>query len=289
MTALDLLGTANKALRAVLVARGATSSFVEAGGLPLHHYRVEGGGKGPPLVLLHGLGGSANSFYKTLFLLQPHFSELFAPDLPGNGFSALPKSGALPLEEQVRVFVDYLDRVVRRPAFLVGNSLGGAMAIATAWARPDLVEALGLVSPAGARVSSERMDALVHSFDVKSVAEARALTRRLFHRAPIPLLVFAGELRRMYGSAAVQQVLGPGRPRDFLAEEMLAGLAMPTLLIWGKSEKILPYEGLEYFRAHLPKHAEVHEVAGFGHLPQLEKPDQLVKLLLAFARRNALV
>jgi pimeloyl-ACP methyl ester carboxylesterase len=286
--ALDLLGTANKALRAVLVARGAVSESTDIGGTQIHHYRVEGAGKGPPLVLLHGLGGSANSFYKTMFQLQPHFRGVFAPDLPGNGFSPLPKGGALPLEEQVRVFLDYLDQVVKEPVFLVGNSLGGAMAVASAWLKPKQFKGLGLVSPAGAKVSPERMGALVESFEVKDVKAARALTKRLFHRAPIPLMVFAGELKRLYGSEAVKRVLAAGRPADFLSEETLAGLSMPTLLVWGKSEKLLPYEGIEYFRKHLPPHAEVHEVPGFGHLPQLERPDALVKLLLSFARRHGL-
>jgi pimeloyl-ACP methyl ester carboxylesterase len=286
--ALDLLGTANKALRRVLVARGAVSESTDVGGTQIHHYRVEGGGKGPPLVLLHGLGGSANSFYKTMFQLQPHFRGVFAPDLPGNGFSPLPKGGALPLEEQVRVFLEYLDQVVQEPVFLVGNSLGGAMAVASAWLKPKQIKGLGLVSPAGAKVAPERMGALIESFEVRDVRAARALTKRLFHRAPLPLMVFAGELKRLYGSEAVKRVLAAVPPTDFLSEETLSGLSMPTLLVWGKSEKLLPYEGIEYFRKHLPPHAEVHEVPGFGHLPQLERPDALVKLLLSFARRHGL-
>lgn len=286
--ALDLLGTANKALRRVLVARGAASEVREVAGVRLHHYRVEGSGKGPPLVLLHGLGGSANSFYKTMFQLQPHFCGIWAPDLPGNGFSPLPTGGPLPVDEQVRVFLEYLEEEIGEPVFLVGNSLGGAMAVASAWLKPAQFKAVALVSPAGARVSPERMGELVQSFEVKDLAGARALTRRLFHRAPMALLLFAGELRRVYGSEAVRSVLAAGRPTDFLAEESLQALSMPTLLVWGKSEKLLPYEGLAYFRANLPAHAEVHEVPGFGHLPQLERPEALVKLLLAFARRNGL-
>jgi pimeloyl-ACP methyl ester carboxylesterase len=287
--ALDLLGTANKALRRVLVARGALSQNIRVGEIDLHHYKVRGGGKGPPLVLLHGLGGSANSFYKTMFQFQPHFEQILAPDLPGSGFSPLPRLGPLPLEEQVRVFLQYLDQEVGKPVFLVGNSLGGAMAVSSAWLKPKQFKALGLVAPAGAKVAPERMGALVQSFEVNDVRAARALTRRLFHRAPLPLMVFAGELKRLYGSEAVKRVLAAGRPADFLSEEALASLSMPTLLIWGKSEKLLPYEGLEYFKAHLPKHAEVHEVPGFGHLPQLERPDALVKLLLSFARRQHLL
>lgn len=286
---MDLLGTANKTLRHVLLARGVESRTRTVRGHPVHHYRLEGTGSGPPLVLLHGLGGSANSFYKTFFGFRPHFRSIWAPDLPGNGFSPLPAEGALTLEAHVEVLLEFLDQVVGEPVFLVGNSLGGAMTLAAGWARPAACRALGLVSPAGAQLDPARMAALVEAFDVQSVRQARALTRRLFHRPPLAFLAFSGELRRMYGSPAVRRVLGKERPQDFLPPQMLGALAMPTALVWGKSEKLLPYEGLDYFRAHLPPHAEVHEVAGFGHLPQLERPSELVALLVAFARRARLV
>ena len=63
---------------------------------------------------------------------------------------------------------------------------------------------------------------------------------------------------------------------------------MPTLLIWGQSEKLLPYEGLDFFRAHLPAHAEIHEVKGFGHMPQMEHPRAFVERLETFAASRGL-
>ena len=102
---MDLLTSANKALRHVLIARGVRSSVELLNGHPVHTYFVRGEGRGPPVVLLHGLGGSANGFYKTFFLLSKKFSAVWAPDLPGNGFSPLPSGGALKLEAQVRLLV----------------------------------------------------------------------------------------------------------------------------------------------------------------------------------------
>ena len=49
---------------------------------------------------------------------------------------------------------------------------------------------------------------------------------------------------------------------------------MPVLLLWGESEKLLPAERLDYFRAHLPPHAEIHVVERFGHVPQVERPER---------------
>lgn len=285
---MDLLLSANKALRHVLIARGVESTVKVIDGHPIHTYRVKGEGKGPPVVLLHGLGGSANGFYKTFHLLAKNFREIWVPDLPGSGFSPLPSSGPLKLEDQVRLLITFFDEVVRRPLFLVGNSLGGAMSLFAAHHAPDRLLALGLVSPAGARVSPARMKSLLETFQVHSTADARALTRRLFHSAPLALLLFSGQLKGMYASPAVRAALSEVKPTDVVTEQMLQGLKMPTLLVWGQSEKVLPYESLDYFRAWLPKGAEVCEVAGFGHIPQMERPKQLVALLTDFARRRGL-
>ncbi len=286
---MDLLLSANKALRHVLVARGVESSTKVLDGHPVHTYFVKGEGKGPPVVLLHGLGGSANGFYKTFFLLSKQFSEVWAPDLPGNGFSPLPSAGALKLEDQVKLLIAFLDEVVKKKVFLVGNSLGGAMAMFAAHHAPDRLRALGLVSPAGARISAERMKDLLSSFQVSTNAEARALTRKLFHSAPLPLLLFSSQLKGMYASAAVKSAMAEVKPGDVITEAMLGALSMPTLLVWGQSEKVLPYESLDYFRAWLPKGAEVREVEGFGHIPQMERPKELVALLCDFAGRSGLL
>jgi pimeloyl-ACP methyl ester carboxylesterase len=285
----DLLTPANKALRALMMARGVDSRHVAVHGHSVHRYRLSGTGSGPPVVLLHGLGSSANGFSRVLFELQRHFRAVWAIDLPGNGFSPLPATGPAPLEAQVRLLVEFLSAQVSEPVFLIGNSLGGAMSMFAASEAPHTVKALALIAPAGARVEPERLAVLKRAFDFTSTREARALTRRLFHKTPLAFELLAGQLKVLYGSAAVKGVLQEVKETDFVEPERLAKLLMPTLLVWGQSEKLLPYEGVHYFRAHLPSHAEVHEVPEFGHIPQMERPRQLVELLLGFARRHALV
>jgi pimeloyl-ACP methyl ester carboxylesterase len=286
---MDLLLPANKALRHLLIARGVESSVKVLNGHHVHTYRLRGTGSGPPIVLLHGLGGSANGFYKTFHLLTKSFREVWAPDLPGNGFSPLPTTGALKLQEQVGLLIAFIDEVVRQPVFLVGNSLGGGMALFAAHQAPDRLKALGLVSPAGARLSAARLKQLLESFEITTTAQARAITRRLFHSPPLPLLLLSSQLKGMYASASVRAAITDVKPEDAVTEQMLSSLKMPVLLVWGQSEKLLPYESIDYFRTHLPKEAEVCEVAGFGHIPQMEKPKELVALLSDFARRRGLL
>lgn len=270
------------------MARGAHSAMAQLGPYQVHHYSVAGTGAGAPVVLVHGLGGTANGFYKTLFRLRSVFRSVHAIDLPGNGFSPTPASGHVSVRSQVPVLLDYLEQVVRQPALLVGNSLGGAMALYAAAERPGAVAGLSLVSPAGAKVTPERLAALLKTFDVRSSADAKEITRRLFHRAPFALGLVSSQLKYLYGSEAVRAALGELSASDFVAPEILRALSMPTQLLWGQSERLLPYESIEYFRAHLPPHAEIHEVPSFGHVPQVERPAELVAMLRDFAVRHGL-
>lgn len=280
-----LLNTAQWALKRVAMFRGAQAVEIAVRGRRVHYFRVPGEGVGPPVVLLHGLGGSATGFVKTFHRLAKHFSAVWAPDLPGNGFSPVPQEGPLSLYALADVAKDFVRDVVGQPVFLIGNSLGGAMAMKVASDAPEWVQALALVAPAGAQLAPERVSETLRAFDVRTVKDSRAMTRRLFHRPPLAMLAFAGELRTLYGSPAVKKTVGEITPQDAISPETLAKLVMPTLLIWGKSEKVLPYESIHYFRANLPRHAEVHEVDGFGHIPQMERPEELVRRLVAFAGR----
>ncbi|HET9450144.1 MAG TPA: alpha/beta fold hydrolase [Aggregicoccus sp.] len=282
---MDLLGGVQKALRQMLVARGVESTLVRVHGQTLHSYRLKGEGSGPPVLLVHGLGGSANGFSRVLFGLAKRFRQVLAVDLPGHGFSPEVCGGPICVRAHFEALQGYCQQVVKEPAYVVGNSLGGAMAVELGAQAPELVRALALVAPAGADLPPGRIDAVLRDMiEVRSASDARALTRRLFHEAPLPALLFSHELRKFYGTPTVRALAQEAlEARAALRPEVLGSLKMPTLLLWGASEKLLPYESLDYFRAHLPPHAKVKVVEGFGHVPQMERPAELVSHLVEFA------
>lgn len=289
MPGLNLIHAADRLTRRALLLRGARSELRTVGAHRVHTYRVPGDGSGPPVVFLHGLGASANSFALVLPPMAKGFGDVWALDLPGNGFSPMPDGGPLSVREHVAVFQTFLRDVVRAPAFLVGNSLGGAMSLFVATESAELVRALALLAPAGARMSEARIAALKQSFAVRSEADARAMTRRLFARPPLPFLLVAGEMRVLFENPAVLRIISEVSAADALEGARLRALSMPTLLVWGREEKLLPYEALDYFRAHLPKHAVIREEAGLGHMPQLEHPRRTLAILRGFARDQRLI
>lgn len=275
-------------VRRELVRKGAVSSVAQVNGHAVHHYRVDGTGTGAPLLYVHGLAGNANAFFRVLLPAAKRFRSVWALDLPGNGFSPLPDGGALTVREQVDVLQRFVAEVIGEPAFVVGNSLGGAMAIGLAAEFPEWVRALGLIAPAGARLEEAKLAELLASLQISSSRDARGLARRLFARPPLMLMVFASMLRQVYATPAVQAVFREAEQYAGLEPQMLGSLQMPVLLLWGGRERLLPQESIEYFRAHLPPHAHVEVVPHFGHVPQVEHAREVVNRLVAFADEHGI-
>jgi pimeloyl-ACP methyl ester carboxylesterase len=285
---MDLLETLHAVVRRALRFRGAKSKVKRLLGHRVHFYRVAGRGKGPPVVLVHGLGGNANGFARLLFGLSARFSAVYALDFPGNGFSPLPEAGPLSLAQYLDVLHAFCQAVVGVPALVVGNSLGGALALTLAVRHPRDVCALALLAPAGAQLPPERFRELMGRLEVKTPRQGLAFTRRLFHRAPLSVLLFSTQMVKVHSTPAVQAIRAQARVEDYVTPEMLAQLSVPTLLLWGESEKLLPEEMLAYYRRYLPPSARIEVVKGTGHVPQMERPRQVVRRLAEFADEEGL-
>lgn len=281
------LPAAQKLARFAMNRQGLVSRTVDAAGVRLHVYDAQGQGALPPIVLLHGLGSAGAAFAAVAARLRPHTRRLVIPELPGHGFSA---RGDRPVTPEILLDAigDAIGHVLDEPAIIYGNSLGGALAIKYALHRPALVSSLVLVSPAGALLPTGDWDALVKTFDVNSPREARRFLERLYHRPPWFLALVARQFPELLARPAVREILASATQAHAPRPDELASLAMPILLLWGRSEKLLPPSALRWFRAHLPAHAIVEEPEGFGHTPQLEVPARLAARILQFLREQPL-
>jgi pimeloyl-ACP methyl ester carboxylesterase len=285
---MDLLETLHAVVRRALRFRGAKSETRRLLGHSVHYYLARGRGKGPPVVLVHGLGGNANGFARLLFGLAARFSAVYALDLPGNGFSPLPESGPLSLAQHLDVLHAFCRAVVKLPALVVGNSLGGALALMLAVRHREDACGLALLAPAGGQLPPERFAELMGRLEVKTPREGLAFTRRLFHRLPVTALLFATQMVKVHSAPAVRAIRAQARVEDYVTPETLAELRVPTLLLWGESEKLLPEEMLAYYRRHLPPSARVEVVPRVGHVPQMERPREVVRRLAEFAQEAGL-
>ncbi|MEV4483019.1 alpha/beta fold hydrolase [Micromonospora coxensis] len=273
-------------------------------GLRPRHVTVDGrrvrhrvDGDGPPVVLLHGIGRSLRDFTEQHELLASRF-QVHSVDLPGFGGS-LPMAEPCTLPALGRFVGRYLDTVgVDQPAHLVGNSLGGAVAMQVAAAEPDRVASLALVNSAG---FGQEVTLALRLLTLRplgrlllrpSRAAARRVERTLFHDpsfATDERIAYALELAGQPYTARVMletcRHLGTFRGvRPQWRDELLARVAerhVPTLIVWGDRDLILPAAHLDAARARLPK-ARTHLFTDCGHLPQVERAEEFHRMLVDF-------
>ncbi|PZG22419.1 alpha/beta hydrolase [Micromonospora craterilacus] len=251
-------------------------------------HRVDGAG--PPVVLLHGIGRTRRDFTEQHELLADRY-RVHSVDLPGYGGS-LPMAQPYALPALAGFVGRYLDAAgVGGPAHLVGNSLGGAVAMRFAVAEPARVASAGFgrevtmalrlltVRPLGrlllrpSRYAASRIErALFH--DPSLATAERIAYARTVARQPYAARVVL-ETARSLGTV---RGVGPWR-HELLAE--LAGLDLPTLVVWGDRDLILPPAHLDAARALLPR-ARIHLFRDCGHLPQVECAEAFSDLLTEF-------
>lgn len=282
---LPLHGRVDRVLQLALRAAGVRSRFVDTDLARHHVYEASGTGTLPPIVLLHGLADSAVTSVPMLRHLRARARRVVILEAAGHGLSP-PAPTEYTSSRHLASMAAALDAVVDEPAILVGNSLGGATALRYAYVRPERVRALFLTSPGGAPCDEAEAAALRETFTLRSLADARAFIDRVHARRPLLAPVLAHFVHAHAAVPAVVDIL-QSLEHEHVRPEELAALTMPTLVMWGKAERILSPGALAYFRAHLPPHAAIIEPDHVGHCPHLDAPAWLARRITAFAAEVA--
>lgn len=260
--------------------------YVELGGERVHCVDV---GEGPAVLLLHGFLHSSYTWRETVAALAATH-RVIAPDLRGFGWSDRPPGDYSPaaLAGWLEVLLRALG--VSRLHAAVGNSLGGAVLLEHALARPWAVERLVLVSPLAAPLRLPGLpfrllgwSALAPLFRLTAgnPAFARpALAWAAFRRAGVSDEVLAGfaPLARPGSHAAACAAAGAlGRASAALAAR-LPNLAVPTTLVWGARDRVLPLRYGQAVAALLPA-ARLEVFEDCGHCPHEEHPERFLAIL----------
>ncbi len=251
--------------------------------------RVEG--RGEPLVLLHGLGRSLADWS----LLQPMLADTYttiALDLPGFGATAR-EAGPLDLAALARG----VRHIVRgggetRTLRLVGNSLGGAVAMRMAADRPAETAGVVLISPVGIGRRLNRTAAVLAAPVVGEtvVATRSALARRAprvlnpGRQAPDGVLAGLRDAAARRGNArnyldVLRVIARDGAGLDG-ALDGLTATGVPVTVLWGDRDAVLPFRHLAAVPERLP-HAQTRVLAGLGHVPHLQRPEVVAEAIRA--------
>jgi pimeloyl-ACP methyl ester carboxylesterase len=259
-------------------------------------------GDGPDVMLLHGLGATRASLLETAATLSGAY-RVHAPDLPGFGSSSKPAFGAYNARWFADIMLGLMDELDIAEARLVGNSMGGRVAIETALIAPERVHALGLLCPAVAwirrglhplvRLLRPEFGMLPHAFRRSTVASQ---FWRFFHDrdALDPAMgdLMVDEFRRIYHSAGARYAFLSSARNIYLEAPYgrggfyprLAELRPPALFVWGSHDSLVPAAFSRHVRKWLPA-AEQVTISSCGHVPQVEHPEHTAGLLLSFFAR----
>jgi pimeloyl-ACP methyl ester carboxylesterase len=255
------------------------------------------GESGPALILLHGLGASLESWLLNVDALGEHF-RVYAPDIIYFGKSAKPAHVPTHLDF-VQFIFGFMDAVGIGRATLVGNSMGGLLAAKMAIVDPERVENLVLVAPAGFGRDIAWWIRLRSVINVRprgtpSPRMIQLGLRQVFHdprRVPNELVDAILALHDEPGlQEAYRRVIRVGVDWRGLKPAVLRevrdaaeSIRTPTLIVWGKQDKVLPIHHLAAAHAKIPQ-ARVHIFEQCGHAPQIEMANEFNAIVLDFMR-----
>jgi pimeloyl-ACP methyl ester carboxylesterase len=255
-------------------------------------------GEGPPVVFVHGLGASWQSWLEQLPALAANH-RVMALDLPGFGHSAMPTE-KITISLYARVLDQVMGALGMEAAAVVGNSMGGFVAAEMAIAFPQRVERLVLAAPAG--ISSynhpvglrwaswvRRMEPLLAMQTGWGAAHADTLARWPLLRdltLSVPIL-YPSRLPR---ELVAEQLRGAGKPGFVQAFEAnlnydfrdrLPEIVCPTLIVWGDRDRLITMRDADVY-TELIHNARKVIFADTGHAPMLERPARFNVLLDQF-------
>jgi pimeloyl-ACP methyl ester carboxylesterase len=266
----------------------------------IHGHRLcyRRGGAGPVLLLLHGIGDSSRTWIPAMRLLQRSYTVL-APDLPGHGDSSNPL-GDYSLGSHASSMRDLLDVLSIEQVTVVGQSFGGGVAMQFAYQFPSRCERLVLVDSGGLgrEVSWILRLATVPAAEYVMPVLFPAFMRRWgdpvarflrdwgIHNAG------AAEVWRSYRSLTypgnraafartARAVIDPGGQSVSAVNRLYLVALMPTLIVWGDQDKIIPL--LHACQAHqaIPD-SRLEVIQGAGHAPHVDNPARFAEILEDF-------
>ncbi|MBZ5681183.1 MAG: alpha/beta fold hydrolase [Acidobacteriia bacterium] len=236
-------------------------------------------GQGSAVILLHGLG-AVKEIWLGNFPALTAKHHVYAVDQLGFGHSDKPL-----IDYKIATWVDFLYGFMQSQniskATLVGNSLGGWIALEFTAQHPEMVDKLVLVDSAGLMWGQ---GGPVVDLNPPSLASTRALLESIFYDKKMVtdefvLHVYTSHLSNNDGYTIQRTLAGFAQPQ--FEDEKLKSIHAPTLVVWGREDKLIAVDRGEKFRDGIPG-AKLVVFEQCGHVPQMEKPAEFSQALLEF-------
>ena len=256
--------------------------FIDVAGRRLRH-RITGEG-GDAVVMLHGFGGSLDTWSANQDPLAAAGWTVASLDLPGHGESSL-DVGSGSLDELAAVVLDYLDAVGIRRAHFVGHSMGAALSLVIADGMPSRVQSLVLIGPAGIG-QKINADFIRGCIAARSREEFEPLLRLMYAdagRVSEDLLRQVVAYRQRAGATEALARIASSRYAATPSGRSLRDVAgtVPTLMIWGVADAMIPAPAPGEF---VRENVLIRVLPRCGHMVQAEDPGEVNRLIDEFLR-----
>jgi len=260
-------------------------------------YRIAG--KGPVLLLVHGMAGSSMTWRHVIPALAQRYTVL-APDLLGHGRSDKPR-GEYSLSAHVNTLRGLLDALGLQRATVVGQSLGGGVAMQLAYEFPERCQRLVLVNSGGL---GREVNLILRGLTLPGadyvfplvcsprLRDAGSRVATWLRRAGVRSTPASQEIWRSYASLAdaptrraffrgLRDVIDLGGQAVSALSRLYRAAALPTLIVWGAQDPFIPVRhGIAAHKAIPGSRLEIFE--GVGHYPHCEAPERFVAVLVDF-------
>ncbi len=269
----------------------ANSHFINWKGGEFHYTES---GSGVPVLMIHGFGGSNRDFYILDSLVNSKY-RVIRVDLPGFGLSDFPEQNEGD-EKITEVYSEYfsflLDTLHIDSCYVLGNSLGGLMSVNLTLQHPDLVKKLILFNSAGYDMAEVMKTANASFFQGKLVQlmlekgipkymTAKGIGR-VFYKAP---LLTEEKIQRVNDfwnrEGNLHHIMAMASTKEQFDESLIKKISCPTLIVWGKEDKIVNPKYAERFH-HDIKGSQVIIYDSCGHVPMMERPLDVQREVLRF-------
>ncbi len=229
------------------------------------YYRVYGSGS--PMILLHGFGRSGSTWQHILPYLQNY--QLVVVDIPGYGHSRF--IGQWRFREVTLLLETWLHKLKIQPVTLIGHSLGGGIAIHLAALTPERIQRLILVNAVGMPLQIDLPTLLYRSL-LSSLQNVKKNNR-------VDFIIDITRSKPHFLWKSLLEVINI----DLRAE--LAGITIPTLIIWGERDLLIPLSDGHALRDSL-SHAFFASLPDSGHRPHFTEPEKFSRLVVEFSNSN---
>lgn len=254
-------------------------------------------GQGPPVILIHGFGGSIWQWeYQQMPLSAAH--RVITLDLPGSGLSDKPDLAYSP-EEIVAYFKSFMDALGLDRATLAGNSMGGGVAIGMTLTHPERVDRLILIGglpdhvhdKLASKMTKRALDSwapiwlvrLGNWFAGRGLTET-VLEEMVYDKSKLTSTVIERSYQNRRRPGLIPPLMAVARNLPLWEAgfaRRLGDIRHPTLIVWGAEDEVFPLRVGKDMHAAIPG-STLEIIPKAGHLPQWERPDLVNPILLRF-------